>query len=153
MFCKPAMEVLNAVNLVCGVHCEGNPVQALLADNARETGGVVRLSSCPEHINYWDLVNHVFEDVQTSRCGRGWAWSTCSTSPRCSYSTSGTMACCRSPHRRAGQGRGWILKFQISQISPKIMQIKNIGIPNMSNLSKTHVPCRNSNIRDQNQEY
>ena len=48
MFCTPAMEVLNAVNLVGGVHREGNPVQALLADNARETGGVVRLSGCPE---------------------------------------------------------------------------------------------------------
>jgi len=42
------MEVLNAVNLVGGVHREGNPVQALLADHARETGGVVRLSSGPQ---------------------------------------------------------------------------------------------------------
>ena len=44
-----------------------------------------------------------------------------------------------------------IKNIKIPNISPKI--IKNIGIPNMSNLSKTHVPCRNSNIRDQNQEY
>ena len=48
IFCTPAMEVLNAVNLVGGVHGEGNPVQALLADHARETGGVVRFSSGPE---------------------------------------------------------------------------------------------------------
>ena len=45
----PAVEVLNAVNLVGGVHREGNPVQALLADHAREAGGVVRLASGPEH--------------------------------------------------------------------------------------------------------
>ena len=101
IFCTPAMEVLNAVNLVGGVHGEGNPVQALLADHAREAGGVVRLSSGPEKKF---LVKHFFGGVQTSRCGRGWAWSTCSTSPRCSCSTSGTMACCRSPRRRAGQG-------------------------------------------------
>ena len=51
------MEVLNAVNLVGGVHSEGNPVQALLADHAREAGGVVRLSSGPEKKV---LVNHFF---------------------------------------------------------------------------------------------
>ena len=51
MFCTPAMEVLDAVNLVGGVHCKGNPVQALLADHAREAGGVVWLSSGPEHQN------------------------------------------------------------------------------------------------------
>ena len=51
------MEVLNAVNLVGGVHREGNPVQALLADHARETGGVVRLSSGPEHISFLSTTN------------------------------------------------------------------------------------------------
>ena len=51
------MEVLNAVNLVGGVHGEGNPVQALLADHAREAGGVVRLSGGPQKKF---LVDHQF---------------------------------------------------------------------------------------------
>ena len=57
IFCTPAMEVLNAVNLVGGVHGEGNPVQALLADHAREAGGVVRLSGGPQKKF---LVDHQF---------------------------------------------------------------------------------------------
>ena len=39
------MEVLDAVDLVGGVHRERDPVQALLADQAGEAGGVVRLAS------------------------------------------------------------------------------------------------------------
>ena len=39
------MEVLDAVDLVGGVHREGDSVQALLADQAGEAGGVVRLAS------------------------------------------------------------------------------------------------------------
>ena len=51
------MEVLDAVNLIGGIHREGNPVQALLADHAREAGGVVRLSGGPQKKF---LVDHQF---------------------------------------------------------------------------------------------
>ena len=38
------MEVLDAVDLVTGVHCEGDAVQALGADHAGEAVGVVGLA-------------------------------------------------------------------------------------------------------------
>ena len=43
------MEVLDAVDLVGGVHSEGDSVQTLLADQAGEAGGVVRFPCCSEN--------------------------------------------------------------------------------------------------------
>ena len=43
------MEILDAVDLVRCVHRERDPVQALLADEAGEAGGVVRFARCPEN--------------------------------------------------------------------------------------------------------
>ena len=41
---KPPVEVLDAVDLIAGVHCEGDPIQALRADHAGEAVWVVRLA-------------------------------------------------------------------------------------------------------------
>ena len=41
---KLPMEVLDAMDLVGRVHGEGNPVQALVAGDAREAGRVVRFT-------------------------------------------------------------------------------------------------------------
>ena len=43
------MEILDAVDLVGRVHREGDPVQALLADQAGEAGGVVRFACCSQN--------------------------------------------------------------------------------------------------------
>ena len=41
---EPPVEILDAVDLVAGVHSEGDPVQALVADNTGETVRVVRFA-------------------------------------------------------------------------------------------------------------
>ena len=38
---KPPVEILNTVDLIAGVNSEGDPVQALVANNTGETVGVV----------------------------------------------------------------------------------------------------------------
>ena len=43
------MKILDAVDLVRRVHREGDSVQALLADEAGEAGGVVRFACCSEN--------------------------------------------------------------------------------------------------------
>ena len=43
------MEILDAVDLVRRIHREGDSVQALLADEASEAGGVVRFPCCSEN--------------------------------------------------------------------------------------------------------
>ena len=43
-FCEFLGFHLNAVNLICSVHSEGDPVQALGADHASEAVGMVRLA-------------------------------------------------------------------------------------------------------------
>ena len=45
---EPPVEVLDAVDLVGGVHGEGDAVEALVADEAGEAGGVVGLAGGPE---------------------------------------------------------------------------------------------------------
>ena len=46
---EPPVKVLDTVDLVGGVHGEGDPVQALGADHAREAAGVVGLACSPQY--------------------------------------------------------------------------------------------------------
>ena len=51
---KPPVEVINAVDLVCSVHSEGNSIQTLGADHAGETVGMIWLASSSENsVKYW----------------------------------------------------------------------------------------------------
>ena len=52
--CKPPVEVINAVDLVCSIHSEGNSIQTLGADHAGETVGMIWLASSSENsVKYW----------------------------------------------------------------------------------------------------
>ena len=42
------MEIFNAMDLICRIHSEGNPIQTFVADNTDETVWVVGLACCSQ---------------------------------------------------------------------------------------------------------
>lgn len=50
------MKIFNAVDLICGVNCEGNSVEAFAADDAAEATRVIWLACCTQYsVQNWQM--------------------------------------------------------------------------------------------------